>query len=49
MIKLTGLWKNEGKKGTYFTGYLGDAKIMIFENGYKTGEKQPDYIMYLDE
>lgn len=49
MIKLTGIWQNEGQKGTYFTGKLGDAKILILKNNFKNADKQPDYIMYIDE
>ncbi len=47
-IKLTSLWKNKTEKGQeYFSGYLGDAKLMIFPNGYKKEDKHPDYIVYL--
>jgi hypothetical protein len=36
MIKLTGLWAGKTKDGsTYYSGYLGAAKILIFENKYK--------------
>jgi len=50
MIKLTSLWKGTTKDGkTYFKGYLGDSQLMIFENGYKTEDKHPDYIVYVDE
>ena len=49
LINLGGLWLNESKSGTkYFSGYLGDAKILIFKNNHKDeGSKQPDYRMYL--
>ncbi len=47
-VKLTGLWKNESKAGkTYLAGSLGSARIMIFPNGYKEKNNDPDYIMYL--
>lgn len=50
MIKLTSLWKGKTKDGKiYFKGYLGDSQIIIFENGFKTEEKQPDLIVYIDE
>jgi hypothetical protein len=49
-IPLAGLWRNETKDGkTYLSGYLGEAKILIFPNGFKETEKQPDYRMYLVE
>lgn len=47
-IALTGLWKNTSKQGkTYISGTLGMAKVMIFANENKKGEKSPDYMMYL--
>ena len=48
MIKITGLWKNEDRNGnTYFSGYLGSAKVLIFKNKYKETDKQPDYNMFV--
>jgi len=50
MIELTGLWENTDKNGNkYFTGRLGNAKIVIFKNTYKEKENQPDYRMYVAE
>lgn len=50
MLQLGGLWVNESKSGTkYMTGYLGNLKIMIFRNNYKSEDKHPDYVMYLAE
>lgn len=51
MIKISGLWLNTDKNGTtYMSGYLGDAKIIIYKNKYKTSEnKQPDYNFYIAE
>ena len=48
-IPITGLWRNATEQGsTYLSGNLGNARIMIFSNGFKKeGTKQPDYIMYL--
>lgn len=47
-IALTGLWKNTSKQGkTYLSGKFGMAKVMIFANENKKGEKSPDYMMYL--
>jgi len=48
MIQLGGLWQNDDKDGqTFFSGYLGNAKLLIFKNGYKKEDKHPDYIMYV--
>lgn len=50
MLQLGGLWVNESKSGTkYMTGYLGNLKIMVFRNNYKSEDKHPDYVMYLTE
>jgi hypothetical protein len=50
MIQLTGLWENTDKnRNTYYSGNLGNAKLVIFKNTYKKEPKQPDYIIYLDE
>ena len=50
MIELSGLWEGTTKSGdTYFSGYLGKAKVLIFKNKHKKDEKHPDYIIYLDE
>jgi len=47
-VKLCSLWKNKTKDGKeYLAGYLGDSKIMVFPNGYKTEEKHPDFNVYL--
>ena len=48
MVKITGLWQNEDKKGNkYLSGSMGSAKVLIFKNNYKEQDKHPDYIMYL--
>ena len=51
MIKISGLWLNTDKNGqTYMSGYLGDAKIIIYKNKFKSGEnRQPDYNLYISE
>lgn len=50
MIKLTGLWENKNEKGeTYFTGTLGNCRILAFRNSYKKEDNEPDFILYLDE
>lgn len=46
--KLTGLWKNKGKDGkTYLSGSLGVSALMIYPNGFKRSDKDPDYVAYL--
>ena len=48
LVRLTGLWKSKTKKGQgYLSGSLGSARIIIFQNDRKEGEKSPDYIVYL--
>lgn len=48
MIPLGGLWVNETKDGQqYLSGYLGQAKLLIFINQYKQEDKHPDYVMYV--
>ena len=49
-IPLGGLWANQMKDGSmYFSGSLGQGKIVIFPNGYKDKDSDPDYKMYLTE
>ncbi len=49
-IKLCGLWKNTTKEGKpYLAGYIGGAKMMIFQNSQKEGEKDFDYHVFLAE
>jgi hypothetical protein len=48
MVEITGLWKGKDKNGnTYMTGYMGNAKVLIFANTYKEEDKHPDYKMYI--
>lgn len=48
MIQLAALWKKDSKNGrTYYTGKLGDGRLLLFKNDKKTDEKQPDLILYL--
>jgi len=50
MINLCGLWKNTTKDGReYFSGNLGDAKVLIFTNDKKGNDKAPDFRMCLAE
>ncbi len=49
MIKLTGLWKKEGKDGNiFFRGKLSyNTNLLLFKNQYKNSEKDPDLILYI--
>lgn len=49
MIKLGGLWRNVDREGNeYFSGNLNtSSRLMIFRNGYKKAEKEPDFILYI--
>jgi hypothetical protein len=48
-IHLSGLWLNESKGGEkYFSGSMGsNGKILIFKNGHKAKDSDPDYNLYL--
>ena len=48
--KLGALWKKTNEKGEFFTGVLENEdgskqKIVIFKNGYKQKDTQPDYLI----
>ena len=47
LIRVCGLWENQTKNNqTFYSGTLGDAKIMIFKNNKKKeGSKQPDLFL----
>ena len=48
MIQLAGFWKKDSKNGrTYYTGKLGNGKLLLFKNDKKESEKQPDLILYI--
>jgi len=50
LIKLTGLWKQEGKDGKiYYSGGLSySTNLLLFPNKYKQpGDKNPDLILYI--
>lgn len=50
MLQLCGLWKNvsQGSGKTFYSGQLGSARILIFENGFKkAGSNEPDAIVYI--
>ena len=47
LIHITGFWKNESRDGsTYYASKLrSGAKLLLFENRHKRGEKDPDLIL----
>lgn len=48
LVRLTGLWKGQMKNGqSYLSGSLGSARLVIFPNDKKDGEKSPDFIVYM--
>jgi hypothetical protein len=48
-IKLTGLWKKEGRDGSvFYSGKLSyNASLLLFRNQYKRSEKDPDLVLYI--
>lgn len=46
-IKVAALWKNVKDGTEYLSGNWGEARILIFPNGFKERETQPDSYMYL--
>ena len=49
MVKLCGLWASKAKdESTFYSGKLGySARILVFKNRFKQGEKDPDLILYI--
>jgi len=48
MILLTGLWLKTSKKGKkYFSGNMGQNRLLIYKNENKTKDTQPDYLLYI--
>lgn len=48
-VRLTGLWRNEGKNGSiYLLGNLSpSSRLLVLENQYKEGEGDPDYVAFV--
>ena len=47
-LLLGGLWSKEMKDGSMMlSGNLGASRLVIFPNGYKSKDTDPDYKMYL--
>ena len=46
MVRIGGLWKNKTKDGKpYLGGSFGGARLMVFQNGYKEKDSDPDYVL----
>jgi uncharacterized protein (DUF736 family) len=45
--KVGALWQNTSAEGKpYFNLSVRDEKFVVFSNGYKSEDKQPDFIVY---
>jgi hypothetical protein len=50
MIKIAGLYEKTSAKGNrYFVGRLNGARLLMFANTEKQGEKDPDWHLYVQE
>ncbi len=49
LVRLGGLWMQTSKDGKtrYWQGRLGGARMVIFKNRNKKGEKDPEFILYV--
>lgn len=41
------LWEKSGAKGTYLTGTVNGARVVVFRNTDKKSEKSPDWRAYV--
>lgn len=47
-VPLCALWANTSKGGKkYWSGMLGDAKVLVFENDKRGNDRAPDLRVYL--
>ena len=46
-VKLAGLWRNEKDGVVYLSGPLGNARVCIFPNKFRKGDKEPSHVMML--
>ncbi len=50
MIQIAAFWKKESVNGrTYYTGKMGNGKLLVLENERKQQQKHPDMILYIVE
>lgn len=48
--KVTGLWQKTDKNGDiYFTGSFSQISVIIFKNGKKQKDSDPDYNLFFDK
>jgi uncharacterized protein (DUF736 family) len=48
MVEIGGLWENETRDGeTYYSGSLGQAKLLVFRNKNKKSSKHPDFNIFV--
>jgi len=48
VIQLSAFWKKTSKEGRiYYTGRLGNGRLLLFKNEKKESEKHPDLILYI--
>ena len=47
LVKLTGLWSNGPGKG--MAGSSGSARYLVFKNGFKDKETDPDFVLYVTQ
>lgn len=48
-VFIGGLWSRDTKVGQVISGSFGKAKLVIFPNSKKQGEKSPDFMAYIEE
>ena len=50
MIEIAAVWQNQSKNGeTYFSGYFGRSRLLIFKNKSKQADNHPDWRIYITE
>ncbi len=48
MIQIAAFWKKQSKNDrVYYTGKLGNGRLLLFKNDKKESEKHPDLILYI--
>jgi len=50
MVRLCGLWLEKNGDGkTMLKGSLGSGRLVILPNYHKENDRQPDYVVYVDQ
>jgi hypothetical protein len=48
MVKLAELWERTSAKGTrYFSGFMGDCQVLMFDGGTKPHPTKPDETVHI--